>query len=58
MILPKLPVGASGIATHFLSSNLFELCDRLRWLLQEKRAGFNSSRKNAEAFAILDKLSK
>ena len=43
-------------STIFLSSNLDELCNRLRLLLQEKQAGSNSDMINEEKVAIVDKL--
>ena len=54
---PGLMVSASGISkTIFLSSDLDELCNRLKLLLQEKQAGNNSDRINQEIVAIVDKL--
>ena len=47
---------ASGITTIFLSENADELCDRLKFLLQEKQAGNNSDIINQEIVAIVDKL--
>ena len=47
---------ASGITTIFLSENADELCERLKLLLQEKRAGNNSDKIDQEIFAIVDKL--
>ena len=41
--------------TRFLSSNPNELCDRLKLLLQEKRAGNNCNVIDEELFAIADK---
>ena len=58
--LPKSPglmLSASGVSkTVFLSSDLNELCDRLKLLLQEKQAGNNSDIINQEIVAIVDKL--
>ena len=52
-----LMVPASGILnTIFLSSNPDELCDRLKFLLQQKRAGNISHLINQELVAIVDKL--
>ena len=34
---------ASGVSTIFLSENPNEICDRLKLLIQEKRAGNNSN---------------
>ena len=46
---------ASGVSkTIFLSSNLNELCDRLKFLLQEKHAGNNSNIIKEEIVAIVD----
>ena len=50
-------VTASGVSqTIFLSSDLDELCDRLKLLLQEKHAGNNSDIINDEIVSIVDKL--
>ena len=52
-----LMVSASGLSkTIFLSSDLNELCDRLKLLLQEKHAGISSDIINDEIVAIVDKL--
>ena len=54
---PGLMVSASGVPkTIFLSSDANELCDRLKLLLQEKKAGNNSDIINEEIVAIIDKL--
>ena len=54
---PGLIVSASGVSkTIFLSSDLDELCDRLKLLLQEKHAGINSDIINDEIVVIIDKL--
>ena len=54
-----LMVSASGVSrTIFLSSDLDELCNRLKLLLQEKHAGKNSDIINDEIVAIVDKLLK
>ena len=54
---PGLMVSASGVSkTIFLSSDPNELCDRLKLLLQEKHAGYNSEIINDEIVAIIDKL--
>ena len=54
---PGLIVFASGVSkTIFLSSDPDELCNRLKLLLQEKRAGSNSELINQETVAIVDKL--
>ena len=48
---------ASGVSkTMFLSSDLDELCDRLRLLLQEKQAGNNPDKINDEIVAMVDTL--
>ena len=39
---------ASGISTIFLPENPNELCDRLKLLLQQKKAGKNSDIINEE----------
>ena len=58
--LPKSPglmVFASGVSkTTFLWSDPNELCDKLKLLLQEKRAGNNSDIINQEIAAVVDKL--
>ena len=54
---PGLMVSASGVSkTIFLSSDPNELCDRLKVLLQEIKAGNNSDIINEEIIAIVDKL--
>ena len=54
---PGLMVSASGVSkTIFLSSDPDELCDRLKFLLQEKQAGNNSDIIDQEIVAIVDKL--
>ena len=54
---PGLMVSASGVSkTIFLSSDLDELSDRLKLLLQEKHGGNNSNIINDEIVAIVDKL--
>ena len=45
-----------GISTLFLPGNPNELCDILKLLLQEKKAGNNSSRIDEEIVALADKL--
>ena len=48
---------ASGVSkTISLASAPDEVCDRLKLLLQEKRAGNNSDIINQEIVAIVDKL--
>ena len=54
---PGLMVSASGISkTIFLSSDPNELFDRLRLLIQERKAGNNSDIISQEIVAIVDKL--
>ena len=54
---PGLMVSASGVSkTIMLSSDPNELCDRLKLLLQEKRAGNNCYIISEEIFAIVDRL--
>ena len=54
---PGIMVSASGVSkTIFLSSDLNELCDRLKLLLQEKQPGNNSDIINQEIVAIVDEL--
>ena len=54
---PGLMVSASGVSrTKFLPSDLDELCNRLKLLLQEKQAGNNSDIINDEIVVIIDKL--
>ena len=54
---PGLIVSASGVSkTIFLSSDPYELCDRLKLLLQEKQAGNNSDIIKDEIVVIIDKL--
>ena len=47
---------ASEISTNFLSSNLNELCDRLKLLLQGEQAGNNSNINDEGIVAIAPKL--
>ena len=54
---PKSPaIMASGTSTIFLSSDPNELCDRIKLLLQEKRAGNNSNIIFEEIVAVIDNL--
>ena len=46
---------ACAISTRFLSSNLNELCDRLKSLVQKKQAGNNFIIFNPKIIAIADK---
>ena len=56
-IVESPAVLASGFSkTIILSSDPYELCDRLRLLLQEKHAGNNSDIINDEIVCIVDKL--
>ena len=54
-ILKSPAIMASGISTIFLSSDLNELCDRIKLLLQEKQAGNYSNMIDEEIIAIADK---
>ena len=54
---PGLMVSASGVSkTIFLLSDPYELCNRLKLLLQEKHAGNNFGIINDEIVAIVDKF--
>ena len=54
---PSLKKSASGIPVEtFLLSDLDELCDRLKLLLEEKQAGNNSYLINEEIVVILDNM--
>ena len=55
-LLKSLAIMVSGISTIILSSNLDELCYRIKLLQQEKQAGNNSDIINDEIDAIVDKL--
>ena len=56
-LLKSPAITASGVSkTIFLSSDPNEMCDRLKLLLQEKRAGNNFNIINEEIVAIVDKL--
>ena len=56
-ILESPAVIASGISkTIFLSSDLYELCNRLKLILQEKHAGNNSDIINNEIIALIDNI--
>ena len=56
-LLRSPAIMASGVSkTIFLSSDPNELCDRLKFLLQEKHAGIISNIINEEIVAIIDKL--
>ena len=47
---------ASGLSTIFLPSNPDDICNRLKLLLQEKKAGNISDIINQEIVSIVDKL--
>ena len=47
---------ASGTSTIFLSSDPYELCHRLKLLLQKKQAGNNSVIINEEILTIVDEF--
>ena len=52
-----LMVSASGVSkTKFSPSDLTELCDRLKLLLQERQSGDNSDIINQEIVAMCDQL--
>ena len=54
---PSLMVSASGVSkTKILSSDLDELCDRLKLLIQKKQAGNKSDITNQEIVAVADKV--
>ena len=56
-LLDQPAIMASGISkTLILSSDPDELCDRLKFLLQEKKGGNNSNLIDEEIVAIIDKL--
>ena len=56
-LLDQPAIMASGVSkTIFLSSDSNELCDSLKFLLQEKHAGNNSDIINDEIVAIIDKF--
>ena len=56
-LLKSPAIMASGVSnTIFLSSDPDQLCERLKFLLQEKQAGNNSDIGNQEIVAIVDKL--
>ena len=55
--LPDSPaILATGFSTKFSPENPYELCDKLRLLLQEKQADNHFDKINQELFAISDKL--
>ena len=55
--IPSLRIHASGISnTMFLSSDPKKLCNRLKSILQIKRAGNNFDKSNEEIIVILDKI--
>ena len=54
---PCLMISASGLSrTIILPSNVDELCDRLKLLLQQKQAGINFDKINDEIIALVDKF--
>ena len=55
-LLESPAITASGVTTIFLSENPDELCDRIKLLLQEKRAGNNSDIINDELVVIVEKF--
>ena len=56
-ILESPAIMASGISkTKFLSSDPYELCDRLKLLLQKKHGGKNSNLIDEQIIAIVEKL--
>ena len=55
-LLKSPAIMASGISTIFLSSDPNKLCDRLKFLLQEKHAGENSNKINDEIVPTVDNL--
>ena len=56
-LLESPAIMASGVSkTIFLSSYPDELCDRIKLLLREKRAGSNSDLFSQEIVAMIDKL--
>ena len=55
-LLKSSAIMGSGISTLFLSENLDELCDGLKFLLEEKQAGNISDFFNVESIALADEL--
>ena len=56
-LLKSPTIRASGISkTKIISSDLTDLCGRLKLTLQEKHAGNNSDITNEENVSIVDKL--
>ena len=56
-LLNSLTIMASSISnTIFLPPNPLELCDRIKFLLQEKEAGNNSDLIKEEIVVLIDKL--
>ena len=55
-LLKSPAIMASGVTTIFLSENPDELCNKLKFLLQEKQAGNNSDIISQEIVALVDKL--
>ena len=55
----SIKISASNVSkTIFLSSDPNYLCDRLKFLLQEKQAGNNSDTVDGEKIALADKMVK
>ena len=55
-LLKSPAINASGISTIFLEENPNELCDRLKLILQEGKAGNTSSLIKEEVVAMADKI--
>ena len=56
-ISPSLMVSALGVSkSKFYSSDPNELCDRLKFLIQQKQAGNSFNLNNDEIVAFVDKL--
>ena len=55
-LLKSPAIMALGNSKMFIPKNLNELCDRIKLLLQEKKAGISSDIINVEIVAIVDKL--
>ena len=54
---PGLMVSASGVSnTKFLPSDPYDICDRIKLLLQQKQAGNNFIIINDDFIVIVDKL--
>ena len=55
-LLKSPAIVASGISTNILPSDPNELCDRMKLILQERKAGNKSDIINDDIVAIVDKL--